>query len=152
MKKYYLVPVTTRNIKINGKTLFEMLEKVDKKLYERELKRINITYENPICKYYQESGLIEKFNNNTRILYNIRRVPEKLIIVEDDNRKYEFFSEENIECDNDLYLKTFRVSPMVIKKCIESYLYDKCVLKFIKKGSKKEKSFFKCKNSVKQNK
>ena len=152
MKKYYLVPVTTRSIKINGKTLFEMLKKVDKKLYERELKRINITYENPICKYYQESGLIEEFNNNTRILYSTRRVPEKLIIVEDDNRKYEFFSEENIECDNDLYLNTFMVNPMIVKKCIENYLYDKNVLRFIKKGSKKEKVFFKCKNSVKQDK
>ena len=152
MKKYYLVPVTTRSVKINGKTLFEMLGKVDKKLYDRELKRIDITYESPICKHYQESGLIEDFNNNTRLLYNVRRVPEKLIIVEDKDRKYEFFSEENVECDDELYLKTFRVNPMVIKKCIENYLYDKNVLKFIKKGSKKEKMFFKRKNSVKQGK
>ena len=55
-------------------------------------------------------------------------------------------------CDDELYLKTFRVNPMVIKKCIENYLYDKNVLKFIKKGSKKEKIFFKRKNSVKQGK
>ena len=152
MSKYYLVPVTTRDIKIKGKTLFEMLHRVDRELYNREIRRVEMTYENPVCKYLQEAGLIDEYNNVTSLMYQSKGIPEKIIIKKDEKGIYEFFSEEEIECDNDNYLEVFRINPTDVKKFVENYSYDRNVLRFIKKGSRKRKMFFKCKNSVKQGK
>ena len=141
MAKYYLVPVTARDIKINGKTFFEMLENIDEKLYKRELRRVQITYENPLCKHFQESGLIDEFNNIT-----------KLIIKEDDYGLFEFVSEKEIQCDNPLYLKVYEANIDDIKECMNNSSYDDKVLRFIKLGLKNKKTFFKRKNSVKRSK
>ena len=152
MAKYYLVPVTARDIKINGKTFFEMLENIDEKLYKRELRRVQITYENPLCKHFQESGLIDEFNNITKLIYRKKRIPEKLIIKEDDYGLFEFVSEKEIQCDNPLYLKVYEANIDDIKECMNNSSYDDKVLRFIKLGLKNKKTFFKRKNSVKRSK
>ena len=153
MNKYYLIPVTTREISIDGNVLFDMLGNVDNELYVRELQRVNLTYENPLCKYLQESGYIDRFNSKTKMLYKKKKIPEKLLIVRNDNKIYEFFSEKEIECESDAYLEAFRVKSMDVKKCIgNGNLYAKRVLKFIKLGNKKKKVFFKRKDSVKLSK
>ena len=149
MKKYYLVPVTTRSVRIKDRSLFEMLENVNKKLYDRELERINITYQSDIYNYYNHD-YINAYNNMTKMLYEKKLVPEKIIIVDSGNNKYEFFTEEEVECDNDAYLKVFRINPNQLNKYIKKNpLYGKSVIKFIKKGSKDRKTFLKCKNNVK---
>ena len=155
MSKYYLVPVTTKMIKIkdSDRSLLEVLEMVDTELYERELRRIDITYENSMCKYFQETGYINEFNNNTRMLYKTRGIPEKLILVNDEKGLYEFFTGKKIECRIDSYLEPFRISVQEAKKVINSrYQYGYNVSKFMKKASKRKKVFFKRKNSVKPSK
>ena len=152
MDKYYFVPVTTDNIKINGRTLLEILEMVDKELYDRELKRIEITYENPKCKYLQESGLIDEYNNNTRLLYRKRKVPEKIIIKENKRGLFEYISECEIVCDDRSFLSVYEANIEDIKNCIYNSLYDKTVLKFVEFAFKEQKSKFKRKNSVKRGK
>ena len=149
MKKYYMVPVTTRSVKFGDKTLFGMLETVNKDLYDRELERIKMTYESDIYNY----EIINGYNSITKLLYEKKRIPEKIIIVEDGDKKYEFFTEEEIECKNDSYLKVFKVTPTQIKNYLKKNpLYSKSVIKFMKKGIKDGKVLSKCKNSVKPNK
>lgn len=149
MKKYYIVPITTRSVKINDRSLFEMLEFVNKKLYDREKERANITYESENYNYDYING----YNHITSLLYKEKGVPEKIIIVDNGNKKYEFFTEEEVDCDNDSYLKVFRVTPKQVKKYIEKNpLHSKHIFKFIKKGKKDIKVLSKCKNTVNQGK
>ena len=152
MSKYYLVPITAKKLKIKGKTFFEMLENIDRDLYNRELRRIEITYESPMCKYYQESGLIDEYNNNTRLLYINRKIPEKLVIKLDKSKLYEVLSKTEIECDDLSYLEVFEANVDDIKECVNNSLYEKNVLRFIKLGLKDRNVFIKRKNSVKQDK
>ena len=149
MKKYYMVPVTTRSVKFGDKTLFGMLETVNKDLYDRELERIKMTYESDIYNY----EIINGYNSITKLLYKEKRVPEKIIIVDNGDKKYEFFTDEEIDCKNDSYLKVFKVTPTQIKNYLKKNpLYSKSVIKFMKKGIKDGKVLSKCKNSVKPNK
>lgn len=151
MKKYYIVPVTTRAVRINDRSLFEMLGNVNKKLHDRELERIKMTYESDIYNYYNYD-IINGYNHMTKMLYEKRVIPEKMIIVDNGSKKIEFFTEEEIECDNDSYLEVFKANPGQVKKYIQKNpLYGKSVIKFIKKGSKDRKVLTKCKNSVKPN-
>ena len=69
MSKYYLVPVTTRGIKVNGKSLYEVLGMLDTELYVREKTRIELTYERKEGYMLQKSGYIQGYNEYTSILY-----------------------------------------------------------------------------------
>ena len=149
MKKYYLVPVTTRSVKIKDRSLFEMLGNANNNLYNRELERINMTYESDSY----NCDFINGYNHMTSLLYKEKRIPEKMIIVDTGDKKFEFFTEEEVECDNDSYLKVFRVTPSQVKKYIgKNPLCGKYVFKFIKNGSKDKKVLSKCKNTVKPSK
>ena len=154
MSKFYLVPVTTRNIEIKGKTLYKILEDVDIELYLREKVRVELTYERKECYLLAKSGYINRFNEYTSLLYNERKVPEKLILKEDESGLREFYTDVEVECDNKPYLEAFEVSPKSIRYFLRKNdkNYHARVVKFMKKANKKEKVFFKCKNSVKHNK
>ena len=44
MNKYFLVPVTSKNVKLNGMILKDILKEVDLELYNREEERLVLTY------------------------------------------------------------------------------------------------------------
>ena len=117
MSKYYLVPVTTRGIKVNGKSLYEVLGMLDTELYAREKTRIELTYERKEGYMLQKSGYNQGYNEYTSILYNEREIPERLILREDEDDKVcEFFTGTEVEYSNKSYLDVFRVKPLDIKE------------------------------------
>lgn len=154
MSKYYLVPVTTRGIKVNGKSLYEVLGMLDTELYAREKTRIELTYERKEGYMLQKSGYIQGYNEYTSILYNEREIPERLILREDEDDKVcEFFTGTEVEYSNKSYLDVFRVKPLDIKEYLEgNSSYHSKVEKFIRKSKKKGKSFLKRKKNIKPNK
>ena len=153
MSKYYLVPVTSEKIKLKDKSLFEILGNVDTELCVREKTRIELTYERKECYILQKSGYIQGFNEYTSLLYSERRLPEKLILKKDKDEVVEFFSELKVNSENESCLEVFEVTPKDIQEFLKNNVdYHYKVEKFLKKGLKKGKSFFKRKDSVKRSK
>lgn len=153
MAKYYIVPVTSRNIKIYNLTLFELLENVDTELANRENTRIELTYERKDCYSLQKSGFINLFNENTSNLYRERGVPEKLILKDNNGKITEFFTDIEVKCDNKSNLDMCRVKAEVVQKFLSSnFDYHNKVEKFLRKSKKKAKRILKRKDSVKHGK
>ena len=139
MKNFYLVPVTSRLITINKKPLFDMLEDVYSELHYRELRRIEITYEE---KKDEES--IKEYNRLTSVLYDYHNVPEKLIVRKVNGKYIEVFSGVRLDCENESYINVFKVQSGELKELIDrDPLYNEKVLSFIEKGKKRRFSFFK---------
>lgn len=153
MIKYYLVPVTSRNIKIRDLSLFELLESIDNELADRENTRINLTYEREDCYMLEKSGYINSYNENTSNLYRERRIPESLILKDDSTKVTEFFTGTEVDYDNKSELDMYRVKADVIQDFLtNNFDYQYKVEKFINNSKRNVKSFLKRKNSVKRGK
>ena len=153
MSKYYLVPVTSRNIKIGNKTLFDILKVVDSRLYSRELTRIRLTYDHPESKILNDSGYIKEYNEVSSMIYKDRVLPEKIILKSDKSGLHELYSGLEVVCDNETFLSVFQVDAFTVKNIISNdFSYQEKIDNFFRKNKKKKKFLFKRKNSVKQGK
>ena len=102
MNKYFLVPVTSKNVKLNGMTLKDILKEVDLELYDREEERLVLTYG-----HEKDPKKINEFNTQTRKLYAKKGVPEKIIVLsESDGELAELQTRNKIEAEES-YLEVF---------------------------------------------
>ena len=105
MNNYYLVPVTTKNIKYDGISLFDGLFNIDNQLYDSKK---NVMF----LKNVDLLSLIEleEVNKDISRRFKAVKIPEKIILVKQGDSLYEIGSELSLEVINDSYLEAFRVS------------------------------------------
>lgn len=101
MNHYYYVPVTSDEVKHVGISLADHLKVVDQELYERGEVEKTFTDYDPVELDHMAI---------TKKLYNERMLPEKLIIVEDENGFYELASMQRIQISSKEYLSLFEVT------------------------------------------
>ena len=116
--KYYNVPVTARMVTSNDVPLLRMLKIVDEELYDREVERVRITYE-------EETGkrAIKAFNRETSQIFNERNLPERLLLIQDNFGLREIETGVLFECKADGYLDSFELDGMAV---IDLFVEDEC--------------------------
>ena len=102
--KYYNVPITSEKIKSKFGSLYSMLKVVDEELYNRELGRKIITYSG-----YSNKSEIDKYNNETSQMFELRCLPERLILISDEYGIRELQTEFVIDCFSTSYLDAFKI-------------------------------------------
>lgn len=105
MNNYYLVPVTTKNIKYDGISLFDGLFNIDNQLYESK-KNVMFLKNEALLSLLE----LEEVNKDISRRFKAVKIPEKIILVKQGDLLYEIGSELLLEVINDSYLEAFRVS------------------------------------------
>ena len=105
MNNYYLVPVTTKNIKYDGISLFDGLFNIDNQLYESK-KNVMFLKNEDLLSLLE----LEEVNKDISRRFKAVKIPEKIILVKQGDLLYEIGSELSLEVINDSYLEAFRVS------------------------------------------
>lgn len=105
MNNYYLVPVTTKNIKYDGISLFDGLFNIDNQLYESK-KNVMFLKNEDLLSLIE----LEEVNKDISKRFKAVKIPEKIILVKQGDSLYEIGSELSLEVINDSYLEAFRVS------------------------------------------
>lgn len=105
MNNYYLVPVTTKNIKYDGISLFDGLFNIDNQLYESK-KNVMFLKNEALLSLLE----LEEVNKDISRRFKAVKIPEKIILVKQGDLLYEIGSELPLEVINDSYLEAFRVS------------------------------------------
>ncbi len=106
MSKFYLVPITSRMVYTSGQVLFDLLKKVDENLYQRELQRIQKSYYTDHC----DSTEIQFFNQMTHSLFQEKGIPDKIVVIGDEDGYSELVTRSILTCDNSSYMEVFSVS------------------------------------------
>ena len=105
MNNYYLVPVTTKNIKYDGISLFDGLFNIDNQLYESK-KNVMFLKNDYLLSLLE----LEEVNKDISRRFKAVKIPEKIILVKQGDLLYEIGCELPLEVINDSYLEAFRVS------------------------------------------
>ncbi len=105
MNNYYLVPVTTKNIKYDGISLFDGLFNIDNQLYDSK-KNVMFLKNEDLLSLIE----LEEVNKDISRRFKAVKIPEKIILVKQGDSLYEIGSELSLEVINDSYLEAFRVS------------------------------------------
>ena len=135
MNNYFLVPITSKNIKMNGISFKEILKRMDEELFNREEERLELTY-----KLKEDVEEIHKCNEETHKLYHKKGIPEKIIILSDDFETTELVTNTEVECD-DGYLDVFRADMKESAEVLLHTDYYEQIDKFVeasKKGKEKK--------------
>ena len=134
MKKYYYVPVTSGNVKHDGITLKEHLKYVDYELYNRECDFLEFVYGrifSIVPKGMELNKIIEKQREEDEILYKEHFIPDRLIIVKDEDNYYELVSNEKIERPNLLFIDSYEIKESQVQRIMEEDPeYQKKVIQF----------------------
>lgn len=106
---YYLVPIDSSFLCVNGESFLEIIKYVDEDLYDRIVNRV------PLLSYDWNSLKIFK-NYNKKILSSLRKndLPEHIVLVYSDEGLYEFETHTFIDCNDNSYLYKHIVSPDVV--------------------------------------
>ena len=105
MNNYYLVPVTTKNIKYDGISLFDGLFNIDNQLYDSK-KNVMFLKNEDLLSLIE----LEEVNKDISRRFKAVKIPEKIILEKQGDSLYEIGSELSLEVINDSYLEAFRVS------------------------------------------
>ena len=138
MARYFYVPVTTRYVSIDDKPIVEALKDVDNELYEREITRREITYSENST--YSEDE-IREFNGETSLIYNEKRLPEKIILMVADGMLMDIVTETKLSCKNSTFLDVFQITTeRLLEIYVENEFYNEAVENFFNKSKKKKTS------------
>ena len=116
MNKYYYVPVTSRHIKYDDKSLLDVTGVIDPLLKERELERVKM-----IDNVNREFDM-SRYNFFTSSLYKGSGIPERLILVQSSDGLKELLTLNDVTViDN--YLHCFEVSACEVDYILENSDY-----------------------------
>ncbi len=121
MKKYYFIPTTATTVKHNGMTLKEHLKYIDTDLYNRERDFLEFVYGRIfylVPKGNELNEIIEKQRREDKIIYKEHFVPDRLIIVQEDNKYHELASYEPIEVPDELFINSYEITEKEVQKII----------------------------------
>ena len=92
MKKYYKIPMTERIIKVNGTSLFDILQDHHPDLYNREKGRVDLQYgiPEPGIMTPQLEEAVNTYNQETKRLYKEQHVPTHIIAIGEEEHITEY--------------------------------------------------------------
>lgn len=124
MNKYYYVPVTSRHIMHDGKSLLDVTGTIDSILKDRELGRVEMCYGDKTLdsSSLEMKQVLSQYNSETSSIYKGKGMPEHLILIKDNNGVRELYTENSVEA-TDNYLECFKVSVFDVVALIESDEY-----------------------------
>lgn len=144
MNKYYYVPVTSRHIKYDNKSLLDVTGTIDSELKDRELGRVEIR-DGDKTRYsssLEMKQVLSHYNSETSLLFKSKGMPERLILIQDENGVREMYTDSIVDA-SDNYLSCFEVPPSEVIKLVESEEYFDlaynyfCMYAYRKNGNKK---------------
>lgn len=124
MNKYYYVPVTSRHIKYDGKSLLDVTGTIDSLLKDRELGRVEMRYGDKTgdSSSLEMKKVLSQYNSETSLLYKSKGMPERLILIKDQDGVREMYTDSSVEALPN-YLECFEVSALDVISLIESGEY-----------------------------
>lgn len=124
MNKYYYVPVTSRHIKHDGKALLDVTGTIDSLLKDRELGRVEMCYGDKTgdSSSLEMKKVLSQYNSETSLLYKSKGMPERLILIKDQDGIREMYTDNPVEALPN-YLECFEISAFDVISLIESGEY-----------------------------
>jgi hypothetical protein len=124
MNKYFYVPVTSRHIKYDGKSLLDVTGAIDSKLKDRELGRVEMRYGDKTLdsSSLEMKKVLSQYNSETSLLYKRNGMPERLILIKDQDGVREMYTDNSLEVIPN-YLECFEISALDVISLIESGEY-----------------------------
>lgn len=111
--KYFIVPVTASLLKIDGMSLFKILETIDYELAKREKTRKEIRYSSKKSATLKLNEILffeEEHNKKTSMLFKEKGLPEKLVLVKTGEELKELATNVSVEILNEEFLNPFEVT------------------------------------------
>ena len=124
MNKYFYVPVTSRHITYDDKSLLDITGSIDFLLKDRELGRVEILYGDKTVDSSspEKKQVLSQYNSETSLLYKRSGIPERLILLKDKDGLREMYTDTKLEA-GDNYLSCFEVSALDVISLIEDGQY-----------------------------
>ena len=131
MNKYYYVPVTSRQISYDGKSLLDVTGTIDLLLKDRELGRVEMCYGDKTedSSSLEMKQVLSQYNSETSLMYKNSGIPEHLILIKDKNGLREMYTDSLIDA-NENYLACFEVSALQVNDLIEDETYFDLALNY----------------------
>jgi hypothetical protein len=126
MNKYFYVPVTSRHIKYDGKSLLDVTGAIDSKLKDRELGRVELIDKDNTSdsSSLEISQGLSQYNLETSLLFKNSGIPERLLLIKDEKGIREIFTEVELSLEvKSNYLSCFEISPLSVSKIIDDESY-----------------------------
>lgn len=144
MNEYYLVPVTTKAVKFEETSLMEMLSVVGLDLYMLEEYKMELKYGSDDLS--TEEMLVhereaEKLADKIATIFKIRNLPEKLIIVKDEEGFHELATELPVTAVSESFFNVFKItSEEVIEEFLDNESYSRNATNFFNSFAFKDKT------------
>lgn len=131
MNKYYYVPVTSRQISYDGKSLLDVTGTIDLLLKDRELGRVEMCYGDKTedSSSLEMKQVLSQYNSETSLMYKKSGIPEHLILIKDKKGLREMYTDSLIDA-NENYLACFEVSVFQVIDLIEDDKYFDLALNY----------------------
>ena len=112
--KYYLVPITSKIIKCanTSTSVADILKSVDLELYKMEIEKIKLEYDfedTAVEEIMLRKNESDKIAKKSTELYKVRRLPDKILLIEKEDKIYESATKLPVESVSEVYLKVFSV-------------------------------------------
>lgn len=140
--KFYKIPLTDRMIKIEGKSLIEILQEKFPELYEREMERINIQYEdcpgstNPVLE-----KILKEYNTKTNLCYQEEKLPTYLLAIQKDDEIREYATNTPLTANHKTFTELREVTPEQFNTYLDQNPnYEEEIPKFLEQEKNKTKS------------
>lgn len=140
--KYYLIPIVEENIKLEGKSLYDIAKEYYPRFMELESQRVNLIYSTRMWKEMPHEKL-DQHHEKTTMEYRKAGLPKYLVAVGNDHDAREIFSGLSLVSDYDAALGIRSVSKEEAAKYMEESHYVDNVVKYlagIKVDVKKEET------------
>lgn len=144
MKKYYLIPMTEKDIYLNNKSLGSILASSCPELSQMESERVDILY-SVSPKLKMPINVEQKYKQHiikTKKMYDESLVPYYLIAYGDGKCVKELVTETEITSEYPAALEVRSVSKEEVKEYYTSSNYEAKICKFFNKDSKMDKNLF----------
>ena len=131
MNKYYYVPVTSRQISYDGKSLLDVTGTIDLLLKDRELGRVEMCYGDKTedSSSLEMKQVLSQYNSETSLMYKNSGIPEHLILIKDKKGLRAMYTDSLIDA-NENYLACFEVSAFQVIDLIEDEKYFDLALNY----------------------
>lgn len=141
--KYYLVPVTAKAVKFNKNNLMDMLSVVDKELWMKEDYIIKLKYDledlsAEELELHKREAL--RTTEEVKAAFKLKKLPEKIIVVKDENGLHELATGLAITVISENYLDVFSISgEEVVEQFVANENYSNEAINFFNSFISKEK-------------